>query len=115
MRVVSKRIMDQSPFTSASIQFQLVFALLATVAAAARLENTYLPPNSAQSAGGSGSFLRTPFGAQPSSPRFGGASSFSAPSAAYGAPARSFGPSGRNIAILRFNNENYGDGNYRFE
>lgn len=108
--------------------FQVILALFATVATAARLENTYLPPGSAQNAGGSGSFLRTPFGGQPSTARFAAAASpgfsgaansqFSsnAPSSAYGAPSsRSFGPSGQPIAILRFNNENYGDGNYRFE
>lgn len=88
-----------------------MFTFIASVATAARLENAYLPPGSA---GTSGGFINAPFGGGqlPSSGRFGAVatSGFSA-----GAPSRSFGPSGQPIAILRFNNENYGDGNYRFE
>lgn len=130
-----------------------MIALFVAAASAARLENTYLPPSGAAGAGGSGSFLSTPFqqaggassfgakssgfGAGPSS--FGKPSGFggapAAPSPAYGAPAGgaggaggafggfgggaagrgSFGPTSPPIAILKFNNENNGDGTYRFE
>lgn len=73
---------------------QIVIGLI-TVANAARLENNYLPPTGAQSAGGNGNFLATPFGRQ-------------APSA----PASSYAPP---PAILRYNNDNNGEGAYRYE
>ncbi|XP_031337584.1 endocuticle structural glycoprotein SgAbd-2-like isoform X2 [Photinus pyralis] len=40
---------------------KILFCCLIAVAATARLENTYLPPGSAGSAGGHGSFLAAPF------------------------------------------------------
>ncbi|KAI4459211.1 cuticle protein [Holotrichia oblita] len=104
---------------------QLFLLLCVGVATAARLDNTYLPPSSAGSAGGNAEESSGPSGP-------GGLNGLSS---SYGAPSRSVGPSpvygapngyqngngnGYRSAearanILRFNNENNGDGNYRFE
>lgn len=85
---------------------QIIVALIATVANAARLENNYLPPSGAQNAGGSGNFLAAPFGRQGPS----------APASSYGAPAQaSSGSYSPPAAILRYNNDNNGEGAYRYE
>lgn len=94
-----------------------MFAVCAV--AADRLENTYLPPVSAKTAGGGG-FLAAPqrtFNA--------GAGSSYVPPASGPVPSQAYnGPSVRTysghagdapVAILRFNNDNAGDGTYRFE
>lgn len=83
-----------------------MIAGLIAVASAAKLSNNYLPPHSAKTAGGSGTFLNTPFGGSPfksasSGPVHGG--HVAPKSAEAGA------------AILRFNNDNKGDGSYQFE
>ncbi|XP_017775287.1 PREDICTED: pupal cuticle protein 27-like [Nicrophorus vespilloides] len=142
-----------------------IASCLFAAVAAGRLENTYLPPGNAPSAGGNGNFLNAPsakylptntnshfgassrnnFGSQrfPSAPstqylpsnngHFAQSNSFVAetPSSQYGAPSRNFGghsnfPSGQygapskyqsaeaRSSILRFNNQNQGDGSYRF-
>ncbi|KAJ8937484.1 hypothetical protein NQ314_011874 [Rhamnusium bicolor] len=89
------------------MKYFVVF-VFAACAAAERLENTYLPPNSAQSAGGSGNFLHTPFKATPA-----------AQAQLYNAPNRGAagysGPTAAPIAILRLNNDNNGDGTYNFD
>ncbi|XP_017775293.1 PREDICTED: pupal cuticle protein 20-like [Nicrophorus vespilloides] len=151
-----------------------IASCLFAAVAAGRLENTYLPPGNAPSAGGNGNFLNAPsakylpantnsqfgassrnnFGSQgfPSAPstqygtpsnngHFAQSNNFGAqaPSTQYGAPAKNFGgqsnipsgqygaPSGQygaptkyqsaeaGAAILRFNNQNQGDGSYKFE
>ncbi|XP_045468991.1 endocuticle structural glycoprotein SgAbd-2-like [Harmonia axyridis] len=94
------------------------------VVVADKLNNVYLPPSSSISAGGNGNILRTPFTQtfiQPGRKIFSGTyqtaqqanvytnqqqSSFNNYARASGQPQ---------IAILRFNNENNGDGTYRFE
>lgn len=138
-----------------------MIAAFVAAATAERLENTYLPPNNAGNAGGSGTFLATPFHqgsatgfstslARPNtiaeasafrgfntfraSSGFGkpsvgfrqssfgsnfGHNSFASPAPQYGLPTGAQGYSGqfggRQIAILRSNNENNGDGSYHFE
>ncbi|XP_017775288.1 PREDICTED: pupal cuticle protein 27-like [Nicrophorus vespilloides] len=144
-----------------------IASCLFAAVAAGRLENTYLPPGNAPSAGGNGNFLNAPsakylpantnsqfgassrnnFGSQgfPSAPstqygtpsnngHFAQSNNFGAqaPSTQYGAPTKNFGgqsniPSGQygaptkyqsaeaGAAILRFNNQNQGDGSYKFE
>ncbi|KAJ8955039.1 hypothetical protein NQ318_000471, partial [Aromia moschata] len=103
-----------------------VFALLFAAALSEKLQNNYLPPLSAKTAGGSGSFLSAP---RPTfAPSFATGSAFTpsgiatsyaappsgpAPSGLYGAPKTY--STGIPTAILRFNNENNGDGSYRFE
>ncbi|EEZ98926.1 pupal cuticle protein 36 [Tribolium castaneum] len=86
------------------------------VATAARLENTYLPPSSAQTAGGSSSFLNAP---RPSggaaAPRPSGGAAAPRPSGG----AAAFGGSGpvsanAKIAIVRFDSDNPGDGTYKY-
>lgn len=88
---------------------QIILAGLIVTVSAAQLTNNYLPPNGAKGAGGSGGFLNTPFGGSPFKPAAAnnladGSSTRSSPSSA---EARA--------AILRFNNENNGDGSYQFE
>lgn len=64
------------------------------VASAAKLDKNYLPPGSAQTAGGSGNFLATPFGSAGSPGSFGSPSSASpafSPSGAAGHPSGVFG------------------------
>lgn len=102
---------------------QIIFSLLAAAAVADRLEHTYLPPFTAQSAGGSGSFLSTPFHSGVSSFSRGssfGASGFGGSSAyphanvgQYYAPVQSYHSA--HVPILRYNNQNNGDGSYQFE
>lgn len=85
-----------------------VVALMATAIAAERLENTYLPPSGAQGSGGNGNFLAAPFGRQ--------GPSAAAPAGSYGAPSQASGRSSEPpAAILRYNNDNNGEGAYRFE
>lgn len=136
-----------------------MFLLLCVgIAAAGRLDNTYLPPSNARTAGGNGNFLGTP-SSQYGAPNGGFDNVAPAPeqqygapvasarrpsfpsrngngiSSSYGAPSRSAGPApvygppsdghyngGRagsspfaRANILRFNNENNGDGSYRFD
>lgn len=100
-----------------------------SAAAAARLDNTYLPPASAFGAGGSGSFLGTPFrassagkfggsafGSGSSAFKFGGSfpaapASASAASGAYHATSYSSGP---HVGIVRYDNDNDGLGHYSY-
>ncbi|KAJ8937481.1 hypothetical protein NQ314_011871 [Rhamnusium bicolor] len=93
------------------------FVVLITAVVAEKLQSNYLPPSSANSAGGSSNFLSAP------RPEFSGtlvATSYAAPpsgpvpSGLYNAPTRSYS-TGTPVAILRLNNENNGDGTYRFE
>jgi len=65
-----------------------------------RLDNTYLPPGSTRSFGGNPSERNSVYA--PSSGRFTGGNS------------RSYS-NGPQFRILKFNNDNAGDGNYRFE
>ncbi|KAF2879402.1 hypothetical protein ILUMI_26775 [Ignelater luminosus] len=95
------------------------------VAAAARLENTYLPPASAFGAGGSGSFLGTPFRAS-SAHKFGGSAfgsgSFKSGGAFPGVPAAAASgayhatsySSGPHVGIVRYDNDNDGLGHYAY-
>ncbi|XP_076258357.1 uncharacterized protein LOC143195248 isoform X2 [Rhynchophorus ferrugineus] len=141
-----------------------ICSLLVTVALGARLDNTYLPPGSARTAGGSGLFLSTPvIGGQSSSGffkssssagssfasghgagqafrgsvgqfggavgQFGGASGqYSGAAGQYGAASGQYGASsagqyhsassystGPQFRILKLDNENAGDGSYRFQ
>ncbi|GLV31155.1 hypothetical protein CBL_12229 [Carabus blaptoides fortunei] len=88
-----------------------IVALCIAVCSAARLDNTYLPPGSARTAGGNGNFLGAP--KQSSAAGFGGA-----PAPVYGAPngqGQQRSKSTQEIPILRFNNENNGDGSYQFD
>lgn len=95
---------------------------MVAVASANRLENTYLPPVSSRTAGGSGNFLAAPFktgggsfGAGAGFGKFGGASTFNshAPIATtYSAQSYSHSPP---AAILRFDNQNNGDGSYQYQ
>ncbi|XP_065156716.1 pupal cuticle protein 20-like [Atheta coriaria] len=102
-----------------------IISLVVVAVAADRLDNTYLPPSSAQTAGGNGNFLNAP------SDKYGAPSGqsgrFQAPSTNYGAPVgnsqqgynnggqqQQAGPDA-GAAILKFDNENNGDGSYRFE
>lgn len=96
-----------------------VVAFLVGLSHADKLDNTYLPPQSAQSAGGSGSFLAAP---HRSSAAVGGSSfsgsqksSFSAGNAANTNSFASAASNAAPIAIIRLNNENNGDGSYKFE
>ncbi|KAJ8920383.1 hypothetical protein NQ315_005249 [Exocentrus adspersus] len=130
----------------------MLLAVLAFVAsaAAARLENTYLPPISAQTAGGNSNILSTPlvnprpptslYAPPPAtrlgntylppstsgsfnlvaSSRFGSSATatVSTPTALYGVPSAAVsysGPVTPPVPILRLNNENNGDGSYRYE
>ncbi|KAJ8955042.1 hypothetical protein NQ318_000474 [Aromia moschata] len=96
-------------WTSNIPTFQLIVLLSITMAYAARLENTYLPPNSARSAGGSGSFLNTPLRSAPAAP----AVIRKVPAAAV---VQTYtGPTSPPVAILRLNNDNNGDGSYSFD
>lgn len=90
---------------------------------AARLDNTYLPPGSARTAGGNGNFLGAPKqspGAVDIRSGFGGSAAGGAPAPApgYGAPngqGQQRSNPAQEIPILRYNNENNGDGSYQFE
>ncbi|XP_017775291.1 PREDICTED: pupal cuticle protein 20-like [Nicrophorus vespilloides] len=138
------------------LKYEIVYCfLLVRCCCGWTLENTYLPPGNAPTAGGNGNFLNAPsakylpantnFGSQgfPSAPstqygtpstngHFAQSNNFGAqaPSTQYDAPAKNFGgqsnipsgqygaPSGQYGAptsILRFNNQNQGDGSYKFE
>lgn len=83
---------------------QILIAGLIAVASAAKLGNNYLPPHSAKTAGGSGSFLNAPFGGS-------GFKSSASVHGGYASPKSAEG----GAAILRFNNDNNGDGSYQFE
>lgn len=114
------------------LQFIIATVLLAGVCFGERLENTYLPPASSYSAGGSGNFLLAPkpsFGGS----SFGGRSAFGAsggfsqgsshpiPATSYGVPAvqtsyNSFNTrAGPQIPILKLNSDNNGFGSYHYE
>ncbi|XP_017770861.1 PREDICTED: pupal cuticle protein 20-like [Nicrophorus vespilloides] len=82
-------------------------SVLFVAVAADRLENTYLPPSSAQTAGGNGNFLSAPSNSFHKS-------SSNIPSGQYGAPTKHQSAEA-GASILRFNNENQGDGSYGFE
>ncbi|GLV31158.1 hypothetical protein CBL_12232 [Carabus blaptoides fortunei] len=174
--------------TSTARMKLFLVTLCVALSSAARLENTYLPPGSARTAGGSGNFLAAPrggpgfggagggpgfgggagggpgsgsafggrtggiggpgtgFGGGPgsgfggkgagfgSAPGFGAGTGFggqagsavnrpfpASPASVYGAPGSQgqfrsgAGHSGPQIPILRYNNENLGDGTYRYE
>ncbi|XP_047349843.1 pupal cuticle protein 20-like isoform X1 [Vespa velutina] len=103
---------------------QLVVTLLAlaSVCYAARLENTYLPPGSAGTAGGAG-FIKAPNrgGGSPGSPGRPGSftgrgdGSYQLGSSSGVRPGDGVRPGGgADIPIISFNNENSGDGNYQF-
>lgn len=96
---------------------QIVISALLGVIAADKLNNVYLPPSNARTAGGTGSFLSTPFQPrnglrpfvpnQPSSP-------------VYGAPQLNYRDqqsyySSKPAQITRYSNENNGDGSYQFD
>lgn len=83
--------------------FQFVLACLVAVAAAARLDNTYLPPAGAGGAGGSGSILSGPHG---------GGANGAGGRAGSGGGARS---AEANAKILRFDNNNDGLGSYSYQ
>ncbi|GLV31153.1 Cuticular protein 47Ef [Carabus blaptoides fortunei] len=111
--------------------FIIAAAVLVGVCFGDRLENTYLPPSSSYSAGGSGNFLLAP------RPSFGGSSlggrsafgasggfghgSHAIPSTSYGVPVvqtshNSYNTrAGPQIPILKLNSDNNGLGNYRYE
>lgn len=97
--------------------FQLALMLVVVAAAAAdRLENVYLPPVSAKTASGGGLLTPPAFGRISSS--YGPPAAGLVPSQLYNAPsARTYSghTGGAPVAILRFNNDNAGDGTYRFE
>lgn len=114
--------------------FQFVVASLIALASCARLDNNYLPPPGASGAGG-GPGLSTPgFGGRPGGAGgpggpgghggnqglggFGGGPSGPAPGGFGGGrpsgPSGSGGPSGPQIEIISYENENYGDGSYKF-
>ncbi|KAI4459214.1 cuticle protein [Holotrichia oblita] len=87
----------------------LIAAVLG-VATASKLNNIYLPPVSATTAGGSGNFLNTPLHAVK------GFSSLirNQPSSFYGTPELIYQKYQRPIQITRYNNDNNGDGTYQF-
>ncbi|XP_077301604.1 endocuticle structural glycoprotein SgAbd-2-like [Arctopsyche grandis] len=98
----------------------LLLLVVGVVACSAgRLENTYLPPNSAQSAGGNGAFLAAPSSAF-KQPGFGSSGAYRQPQGGSAQGSYSGGYSqggkttGQEIPILKFNNDNNGDGNYAF-
>ncbi|KAK9874928.1 hypothetical protein WA026_005743 [Henosepilachna vigintioctopunctata] len=101
----------------------LIPAFLCYVAVVAdKLDNVYLPPSNARTAGGSGSFLNAPFGQRRTqSGSYASPGSFqpSQPSVNYGAPVqpavKNFGPVQPAAAILRLNNEINEDGSYQFD
>lgn len=126
-------------------RFQTVFlvAFAAQSCIGDRLENTYLPPKSAQSAGGSSAFLSAPRNpsriAQASNlgknylpPNLVQSSGFGGSSFSRGAPSKlqsgydqsqsyyqggaqaGYKSPGQEIPILKFNNDNDGNGNYEF-
>ncbi|KAL3276458.1 hypothetical protein HHI36_011839 [Cryptolaemus montrouzieri] len=93
--------------------FIAAFLCVAAVVAD-RLDNVYLPPTGARTAGGSGNILNVPFnqrtsqaGSYSTSPKFQDSRSGSS----YVAPQQySAGPTQPPVAILRFNNDNNGEG-----
>lgn len=96
--------------------------MAACSAAPAQLDNTYLPPGSASSAGGSGNFLAAPRHGSGHGGSF--AHGGSAPTGEYGAPAHGNGGNfrangghsgGQDVPIVRFDNENNGDGSYHYQ
>ena len=118
--------------------FQFIFASIVVVCACARLDNTYLPPSGADQSGGNfglappnqgGNFGNNNnggggnygFGGQnnqgglnnggvPQQGGFGG----SGPAQDSFAPQAPTGPSTTPIPIISYENENYGDGSYKF-
>lgn len=101
------------------IMLQFVLAVCVAVCSAARLENTYLPPGNAPSAGGNGNILNVPGhshnGATAHS-HFGGAQAQGpAPSVEANYRSNNHAHSAPQVPILKFNNENNGNGGYRYE
>ncbi|KAI4493476.1 PREDICTED: endocuticle structural glycoprotein SgAbd-8-like isoform X1 [Polistes canadensis] len=107
-------------------QLAVTLLALASVCYAARLENTYLPPGSAGTAGGAG-FISTPNRGGPGRPGPGGpgigGGNFHGGGGQVGGGVRPGGGQvgggsrpggGGDIPIISFNNENSGDGNYQF-
>jgi hypothetical protein len=76
------------------------------VAAADRLENTYLPPKSAQTASGAG-FLNAP------RPGGGGGRGGGGAGGGGGGGAGGVNPNAK-IGIIRFDSDNPGDGSYKY-
>ncbi|GLV31157.1 Cuticular protein 47Ef [Carabus blaptoides fortunei] len=98
-----------------------LLAVCVAVCSAGRLENTYLPPGNAQGAGGNGNILNVPGHSHNGAGAFGGVQA-QGPVPAYGAPSveanyrsNNFGHNAPQVPILKFNNENNGDGGYRYE
>lgn len=89
---------------------------LAAIGSAARLDNTYLPPANAASAGGSGGLSPPSYkGGQGGGQGFGGAQSPRGGSApAPGAPQQPSAPQSPPIGIISYENVNNGDGTYHF-
>ncbi|XP_045468992.1 endocuticle structural glycoprotein SgAbd-2-like [Harmonia axyridis] len=93
------------------------------VVVADKLNNVYLPPSSSISAGGNGNILRTPFTQtfiQPGRKIFSGTYQTAQQGNVYANQQSSFNNYAKvsaqpQIAILRFNNDNNGEGTYRFE
>ncbi|CAH0553726.1 unnamed protein product [Brassicogethes aeneus] len=73
-----------------------VAILFVAAAVADKLENVYLPPNSANTAGGNGNFLAAPLKTANQAQAYNG-------------------PTAAPINILRFNNENNGNGQYNYD
>ncbi|KAL3276460.1 hypothetical protein HHI36_011841 [Cryptolaemus montrouzieri] len=103
----------------------LIAAFLCTATVVAdRLDNVYLPPTRSRTAGGNGNILNVPFHQRKSQvASYSTSSNFQAPlpGNSYIAPqnsgfnGNSVGPTKPPVAILRFNNENNGEGTYQFE
>ncbi|XP_044259076.1 uncharacterized protein LOC123007724 [Tribolium madens] len=95
-------------FKERNIMKLLALMFVVWGAVADRLENVYLPPVSAKTASGGG--LLTP-------PDFSSRSSYVPPASGplYNAPSGRTYSGGAPVAILRFDNDNAGDGTYRFE
>lgn len=87
--------------------FQFVVLFFVTAASAGSLQNAYLPPNSATSAGGSGLFAP--------SLRLAPLPALALPPTTLYAVPNSHSASAPPVPILRLNNENNGDGSYRYE
>ncbi|XP_055701784.1 pupal cuticle protein 36a-like [Phlebotomus papatasi] len=100
-----------------------IFATLMTVCACARLDNTYLPPPGASQSGGGPGLAAPGFGSN--RPHGGGGAPGGRPGAPGGRPggggfgggpagAAPSGPQEPPIAIISYENENNGDGSYRY-
>lgn len=90
--------------------FQFLIATLFGIATAAKLNNIYLPPASARTAGGNGNFLSSPFQSLKGFPSL----IRNQPSSVYGTPQLTYQTYQKPIQITRYNNDNNGDGTYQF-